>query len=176
MEDLDIRYWRKRKGILSAAGAVGFAAFTFLWLWMPSRNGTFLLAWFLINPLLCSPFRLKTAAGRLWWTTYFLAIGSGFAAVRLGIHHPLAWVCAVIAACAYAIGVCLRWKPPPSEEWAESLLHQNSAPLPAKMSLLRAASEPDVPTDKVLLRAAAASQETPSEQLLRASGNATNRE
>lgn len=176
MEDLDIHYWRKRKGILFAAGAAGFAAFVFMWLWMPPHNWTLLLAWFLINPLLFSPFRLKTAAGRLWWTTYFLAIGSGIGAVRLGIHHPLAWVCAIIAACAYAMGGCLRWKPPSSEKWAESLLHQNSAPLPARMSLVRAASEPGTPTEQVLLRAASASQETSSEQLLRASGSETNRE
>lgn len=69
-----------------------------------------------LTTLISSPFTLKTAAGRLWWATWLLAISSVILAVRSGIHNPLSWLCVLIASCGYAIGVCLRWKSDPNRK------------------------------------------------------------
>jgi len=73
------------------------------------HNRGYLLTMFVVQGLLCSPFQLKTFAGRLWWTTYGIGLASGIGAVSFGIHNPLGWLCAFLTACCYAIGVCLRW-------------------------------------------------------------------
>ena len=110
MQSLSRSYWAKRKLILLAAGSCGLAFIAYA-MTMPAHNRGFILGIFLMFALLCSPFTLKTIAGRLWWATFVIAIGTGVGAVLLGVHNPLGWVCAVAAGCAYAVGVCLRWNP-----------------------------------------------------------------
>ena len=110
-EGLDASYWRRRTRTLLVGMICGFLGVAIA-MTMPAANRGAVLVVVLIAALLCSPFTLKTAAGRLWWGTHLVGIGSGIAAVLLGAHSPLGWLCAVMAACAYAVGVCLRWNPP----------------------------------------------------------------
>ena len=110
MEGLSRSYWRKHKRVLLVAGSCGFAFVGFV-MSRSGHNQNWLLGFFLVQALLGSPFTLKTAAGRLWWASYVAFLVSGSAAVLLGVHHPLAWICAAVAACSYAVGVCLRWNP-----------------------------------------------------------------
>jgi len=62
--------------------------------------------------LFCAPYTLKTVVGRLWWITCAIMLLGGIGAVLLGIHNPLGWLVALVTAGAYALGVCLRWRPP----------------------------------------------------------------
>ena len=77
----------------------------------PHRDSTFFIVFIILTAFLCSPFTLRTPVGRLWWTTYTLAILAAVGAVQLGGHNILGWLLAVSAACFYSLGVCLRWHP-----------------------------------------------------------------
>jgi hypothetical protein len=108
MQSLNGAYWRQRKVVLLAAGLCGFAFVVYM-MRMPAHNRGFILVLSLMFALICSPFTLKTAAGRLWWGSFGTMLVSGAAAILLSVNNPLSWFFAVAAACAYAIGVCLRW-------------------------------------------------------------------
>ena len=114
-------------------------------------------------------------------------MGSGIAAVILGL---LAIGCAALAYRYYqskpswAVGVCLLASLgtcfftylynkcialASKKDAVVPLTRANTADLPAPDSLVRASSEPMQAQEAVLLRAAAEGQETPPEQLVRAS-------
>jgi hypothetical protein len=110
-EKLDGSHWWHRRIVLLVAAVCVFAAVVYD-MRMPAHNRGTMLGMFLTLALLYTPFTLKTAAGRLWWGTFVLALGSSVAAVVVGIHNPWSRCCAVVAGCAYSVGVCLRWYPP----------------------------------------------------------------
>jgi len=107
VDNLNRAYWWKHRGVLLTAGVCSFGVLVHFMRGMHDRGG--MLAMFVIQALLCSPFRLKTVAGRLWWASYGIGLACGSGAVVLGIHSPLGWLCAFITACCFAIGTCLRW-------------------------------------------------------------------
>lgn len=110
MQPLDGAYWRKRMSLLVPAGVCGFGYIALL-MRIPAHYWGYI--WLPVVPLTlcCAPFTLKTAIGRLWWGAYGTLLVSGGAAVLLGSSNPLSWFFAVVAGCAYAIGICLRWSP-----------------------------------------------------------------
>jgi hypothetical protein len=104
-------YLIERAWVLLLAGICGLGFFVFLMV-DPWHNRSIFPSILIVQILLCAPYNLKTAVGRLWWSTYIFVCLGGIGAVLLGIHNPLSWVIALLAAGAYAVGVCLRWKPP----------------------------------------------------------------
>ncbi len=108
MEGFRKSFWRMHKFKLVVASLIGIAYVIFL-MNMPASNRGYLLGIPVVQAVLCSPFTYRTAVGRLWWASYVTAIAMGVIAVLLGMHNPLSWICALIAGCAFAIGVCLRW-------------------------------------------------------------------
>jgi hypothetical protein len=104
------QYWFAHWNVLLIAGLIGSSA-VFLLVWMIAHGHGYYVWPVLVFPLLFSPFRLSNRIGRLWWSSYLVAVASGAAAVLLGFHNPVSWLCAALAGCAYAVGVCLRWHP-----------------------------------------------------------------
>jgi hypothetical protein len=111
---LDAAYWRRNRLYLAAVALCGLAVIAVA-MRMPAHVHMYSLWTILLFALLCSPFTLKTAAGRLWWGAFAIAIGGSVGAVLMGAYNPLSWLCAVAAGCAYSVGVCLRWRPPAVE-------------------------------------------------------------
>lgn len=103
-------YWIQHKGFLLVGLLGGFAGVVYA-MRMPVHNRGFVLSLLVVSALLRSPFTFRTVGGRLWWTTFLVALGSGIVAVLLGALNPLSWICTIIAACAYSVAVCLRWHP-----------------------------------------------------------------
>lgn len=114
LEDLSSVYWMKHKHVLLIAGLCG-VAFVVFSMQMHSHNRGYLLGLSILSALLCSPFTLKTASGRLWWSCFAIAFGSGIIAVLLGPQNLFSWILTVVAAVAYAVSACLRWNPPAVE-------------------------------------------------------------
>lgn len=96
--------------ILLVSGLVAFTGLAYL---MPRPgNHDFVVFGLGIMALVCCQLRLDTLRGRLWWSIASILLASGFAALRLGSQNPLGWLFALIAGCAYAMGVYLRWHAP----------------------------------------------------------------
>lgn len=110
MEDLSRSCWLQHKMMLMVSGLVAFGGLACLM--RRPGNHDFVIIGLEIMALVCCPLRLDTVRGRLWWGILLILIVSGFAALRLGSHNPISWIFALIACCAYAMGVCLRWHDP----------------------------------------------------------------
>jgi hypothetical protein len=88
---------------------LGFLAYFML---RPMHDYTTVVVILVVNTLLCSPFTLRTPAGRLWWMVYTLAVLSAMGAVMSGGQNAIGWLLATLATSLYSLGVCLRWHPP----------------------------------------------------------------
>ena len=110
MEDFSRSYWVQHKNILAGAGLCGFVALGYF-MWRP-RFLEYAVVSMIVLALLSCPFTFKAVRGRLWLSAALIMFAGGFAAVKLGMYNPLGWICALISASAYAMGVCLRWHAP----------------------------------------------------------------
>jgi len=110
MEDFSRSYWLQHKMMLMVSGLVAFAGLAHF-MHRPG-NHDFVIFQMGMMALLCCPLQLNTVRRRLWWGIALILMASGFAALRLGSHNPISWIFALIACCAYAMGVCLRWHDP----------------------------------------------------------------
>jgi hypothetical protein len=105
--------------------------------------------------------------GQIWFALRAILKGTpnGFSILIAGLL--LAFLFYMLAALLYDRGTW-NWKKANQIEDVELLKHDNVGQLPAEESLVRASAEPIEGQEKVLLRAATGAEETPPEQLLRA--------
>lgn len=109
-------YFVRRKKLALGGFVVWFTAATLMA--FPRTHLDMLFTLLPLFSLMSSPYTLRTRLGRIWWGAMGLLYACLLAARFLAPHSlfsPFLWIIALLCGVSGAVGLCLRWDPPPGE-------------------------------------------------------------